>query len=133
MRTRPLPLLTAALALAGCAGPGAAPPPASYAVEGSNRLVALDAAARDAAGCSGLMARSLADGRLQLLVNLKDRQASPAPIEVQCEFENDRGAPIGDDSPWEAVTLTPGVVQTLLFTSRDTRARTYRIRVRSAG
>jgi hypothetical protein len=121
--------------LGGCAAaPGAQAPrdSAKYTVENTDHFAALDPEAEAAVSCTGLQERSLGDGRLEVIANVKNRGGQPVRVQIQCVFMDEQGAPVGADGPWQALALAGDSTEVVRFTASDTRAKSYSIRVRKA-
>jgi hypothetical protein len=133
MTTRPsIPLLAAlccAWAFAGCA---AAPTldSAKYTVENTDHFAALDPEAEAAVRCTGLQERTLGDGRLEVIANVKNRGAQAARVQIQCEFLDEQGMPVGSEGAWQELALAGDSTEVVRFTAPDARAKGYAIRVR---
>jgi uncharacterized protein YcfL len=131
-------LLAALGALALLAGCSAVPAPQApmettkFTVENTDRFVALDAAAEAAVSCTGLQERTLGDGRIEVVANLKNREEKPAHIRVQCVFVDDQGSPVGSEAPWQPLEIAAQSTEVVRFTAPGLAARRYVIRVRTA-
>src|ERR1700677_2892731 len=90
-----------AMALAtGCASvpaPQAPQDSTKFTVENTVRFVALDAATEAVISCTGLQERTLADGRLEVVANLKNSDTKPDRVNVQCVFLDEQGLPVGGE------------------------------------
>ncbi len=130
-----IPAALCALALAaGCSTEPAPQAPldtTKFTVENTDRFVALDAATEAAVSCTGLQERSLADGRLQVVANLRNSGADPFNVQVQCVFMDSQGLPIGP-ADWQAVAIPAGATEVVHFTAQTTATMKYSIRVRRA-
>jgi hypothetical protein len=126
-------LLAAALgALAGCA---AAPSPQAttkFTVENTDRFAVLDSATEAVVSCTGLQERTLGDGRLEVVANLKNSDSNPVRVQVQCEFLDGDGAGLGGAVSWQALSIGGDSTEVVRFTAHDLSARRYAIRVRRA-
>jgi hypothetical protein len=123
------------VALAGCSAPSDTQAPsdsAKYTVENTDRFAALDPAADAAVMCTGLQERTLGDGRLEVIANVKNRGGQATRVQVQCDFLDDQGAPVGAEGPWQALELAGDSTEVVRFTAPDAKAKRYAIRVRRA-
>jgi uncharacterized protein YcfL len=133
-----LSTLAACCALAllpGCASvpaPQAPQDTTKFTVENTVRFVALDASTEAVISCTGLQERALADGRLEVVANLKNSDTKPVRVNVQCVFLDEQGLPVAGDSPWEVVALSADSTEVVRFTAPVLTARKYSIRVRRA-
>jgi hypothetical protein len=120
-------------ALAGCAAaPGTQAPPdsAKYTVENTDHFAALDPAADSAVKCTGLQERTLGDGRLEVIANVKNRGSDATRVQIQCVYLDAQGALVGSEGPWQELSLTGNSTEVVRFTAPDTRSTSYSIRVR---
>ena len=121
-------------ALAGCATAPATQTPrdsAKFSVENTDRFAALDAASAAAVDCTGLQERTLGDGRLEVIANVKNRGAGPARVQIHCVFLDDQGTPLGAGTPWQVLALAGGATEVVRFTAPSAAAKMYAIRVRA--
>jgi hypothetical protein len=139
MNTKPhalLALLAGSLALlAGCAtvsGPDAAQDSTKYTIGNTEKFVPLDKASQAAVACTGLRERVRPDGRFEVIANLKNRDAAPLALQVNCVFRDLRGFPTGDETAFQTIKLGAGATETVRFTAANTLAKRYTIRVREA-
>ncbi len=130
-----LPALCALAALCGCASAPAPQAPletTKFTVENTDRFVALDPAAEAAVSCTGLQERTLGDGRLEIVANLRNSDVAKVRVRVQCVFVDDQGVQVGADAPWQALEIPGNSTEVMRFTASATTARRYVIRVRTA-
>ncbi|HEY4989303.1 MAG TPA: YcfL family protein [Opitutaceae bacterium] len=134
----PFSLLAALGALALLAGCGTAPAPQApqdstkFTVENTDRFVALDPATEAVISCTGLQERTLADGRIEVVANLRNSGTKAAKVQVQCVFLDAQGTPVGDSAPWQSVSITESATEVVRFTAPGPSAIKYSIRVRRA-
>lgn len=127
--------LCALAALCGCASTVATETPqdtAKFTLENTERFVVLDPAAGAVVSCTGLQERTLADGRLEVVANVKNRGGQPVEVSIQCVFIDDVGAPVGSERPWRPLALAGDATEVVRFTSPSAAAKRYTIRVRNA-
>ena len=118
----------------GCvAAPGPQAPRDStkFTVGNTDRFAALDAASAAAVDCTGLQERTLADGRLEVIANVKNRLSGPTRVQIRCEFADDQGTAVGPGVPWQALALAGAATEVVTFTAPSAAARAYAIRVRT--
>src|SRR5476649_1579571 len=138
MNTKPFALLTAVAGLAllgGCAtepGPFAPQDTTKYTVENTENFVLLDKPTQISVTCTGLQPRILADGRLEIVANIKNRENRRIQVQVNCVFKNDQGFATGDETPFQTLILAENSTEAVRFTAMNTQARNYTIRVRQA-
>lgn len=137
MRRPQLHLLPAVLVLAlallpGCTTQPAAPQAADttkYTLENTDKFTLLDKATLSSIACTGLHHRPLADGRIEVVANLKNRESRPVRIEASCVYRDAAGVPNGE-SPWQSITIPAATTETVRFTAPNVFAKSYTIRVR---
>lgn len=134
IRFRPYPffVLTAAVALlSGCAT-DAARDSTKYSLESTEKFVTLDRVTQAEVACTGLRERVLPDGRLEVVVNVKNRSANPLKLQINCVFKSDQGFSIGDETPFQPLRLAANATETVRFTATNPQAKRYTIRVKQA-
>ena len=137
MNTKTLALLaTVALALfAGCAtepGPFTPQDTTKYTVENTEKFVLLDKPTQVSVTCTGLQERLLADGRLEVVANVKNREARRIQVQIQCVFKDEQRVSTGDETAWQTLILAENSTEAVRFTATNPQAKTYEIRVRQA-
>lgn len=138
MKTTSVALLLSAAALAftaGCAtetGPYAPLDTTKFTLENTDSFVLLDKPAQYSVTCTGLQHRPLADGRLEVTANVKNREARRIQVQINCVFKDDQGFSTGDETPWQTLILSENSTEAVRFTAMNTQARKYTVRVRQA-
>ena len=138
MNTQPILLLSAVAALAlfaGCvAGPGPFQPldTTKYTLENTDKFVLLDQPAQISVTCTGLQERILADGRLEVVANVKNRESRRIEVQINCVFKDAAGFSSGDETPWQTLILSEYATEAVRFTAMNAQARKYTVRVRQA-
>lgn len=138
MTTKPVALLVSVVALAlgaGCAtepGPHAPLDTTKFTLENTDRFVLLDKPAQYSVTCTGLQERPLADGRLEVTANVKNREARRIQVQISCVFKDEQGFSTGDETPWQTLILSENATEAVRFTAMNTQARKYTVRVRQA-
>ena len=139
MKLKTILLLPAAAALAlfaGCATaePGPFPPhdTTKYTLENTDRFVALDKPVQFSVTCTGLQERVLADGRLEVVANVKNRENRRLQVQVDCVFKDDQGFSTGDETPFQTLILAENSTEAVRFTAMNALAKKYTVRVRQA-
>ena len=126
----------AALALvAGCAvtpGPYPALDTTKFTLENTEKFVLLDPGAQYSVTCTGLQERMLADGRMEVVANVKNRENRRVQVQVNCVFKDDQGFSTGDETPFQTLILTENATEAVRFTAMNLNARKYTVRVRQA-
>lgn len=100
-------------------------------LEDSARFVLLDAGAQKSVTCPGIQETRLADGRLQVQANLRNRENRRIQIQANCVFKDAQGFPV-EDTPFQSVFLDENAQEGVKFVSSNDKALRYTIRVREA-
>ena len=138
MNTKPMLLLSAAAALALFAGCVTEPGPfqpldtTKYTLENTDKFVLLDKPAQISVTCTGLQERILADGRLEVVANVKNREARRLQVQINAVFKDEKGFSTGDETPFQTLILAENSTEAVRFTAINTLAKKYTIRVRQA-
>ena len=129
-------LATATLALlGGCAtepGPFAPQDTTKYTLENTEKFVLLDKPAQNSVTCTGLQERTLDDGRLEVVANVKNRESHRIQVQVNCVFKDDLGFSTGDETPFQSLILAENSTEAVRFTAMNGLAKKYTVRVRQA-
>ena len=135
---RPVSLLVLAAALGlsgGCAAPTGPLPPidsTKFTLENTDRFVLLDQAAQYSVTCTGIQEIPLADGRLEVVANVKNRESRRIQVQVSCVFKDAQGFSTGDETPWNTLILSENATEAVRFSSTSPSAKKYTVRVRQA-
>jgi len=78
------------------------------------------------------MARTLEDGRLEVIVQLRNRENRRIEVQANCVFKDVNGITTGDETPFQTVILTENATEQVKFVSANNKAARYTIRVRQA-
>jgi len=125
-----------ALAMIGCTTPtdtGAFAPvnTTTSNLEATAKFVLMDQGAQESVTCTGLQERTLADGRLEVMANVRNREGRRIQVQINCVFKDEQGFPL-DQTPFQTLILTENAQEGVKFTSLNSQARNYTIRVRQA-
>jgi uncharacterized protein YcfL len=120
--------------LVGCATPGPFTPQDTtrYTIENTEKFVLLDKPTQVSVTCTGLQERTLADGRLEVVANVKNREAHRIEVQINAVFKDDQGFTTGDETPFQTLILAENSTEAVRFTAMNTLAKKYTIRVRQA-
>jgi hypothetical protein len=129
--------LAASLLIVGCEtghdrGPYLAQTPRTPAYENTERFVLLDPGAQHSVTASAFNERRLEDGRLEVIVQLRNRENRRIEVQANCVFKDQNGISIGDETPFQTVILTENATEQVRFASANNQAWKYTIRVRQA-
>ncbi len=125
----------AAASLSGCVnqpGPHAPLDTTKYTLENTDKFVLLDQPAQYSVTCTGLQERMLADGRLEVVANVKNREPRRIQVQVNCVFKDEQGFSTGDETPFQTLILSENATEAVRFTAMNNAAKKYTIRVRQA-
>jgi hypothetical protein len=136
--THRLSVLTAVAGLfllGGCAtepGPFTPQDTTKYTVENTEKFVLLDKPTQTSITCTGLQERTLPDGRLEIVANVKNREDRRLQVQIGCVFKDEQGFTTGDESPYQNLILAENSTEAVRFTAMNPLAKQYTIRVRQA-
>ena len=126
----------AVLVAAGCSthdkGPYLAQTPKTPAYESTEPVVLLDPGVQRSVTYTAVDARTLDDGRLEVIVQLRNRENRRIEVQANCVFKDVGGITTGDETPFQTVILTENATEHVKFVSANDKAKRYTIRVRQA-
>lgn len=126
------PVFTACVVmLSGCATDSARDS-TKYSLESTEKFVTLDRVTQAEVACTGLRERVRPDGRLEVVVNVKNRSANPLKLQINCVFKDPQGFTLGDETPFQPLRLESNATETVRFTATNPQAKRYTIRVKQA-
>ena len=99
--------------------------------ENRSNFVLMDPGAQRSVTTSGIQERTLADGRLEIATNVRNRENRRIQVQVNCEFKDSQGFAI-DSTPWQTLILTENGQETVRFAAMNDQAKKYTIRIREA-
>jgi uncharacterized protein YcfL len=138
MKMKLVPALAFSVVLvAGCSsthdrGPYLPQQSRTPALENTEKLVLLDPGVQHSVTCTGLNEHTLADGRLEITAQLRNRENRRIEVQANCVFKDAAGVTTGDETPFQTVILTENATEQVKFTSMNNLAKKYTIRVRQA-
>ncbi len=138
MNTKLVPVIALATTLlAGCSstydkGPYLPQQSKTPALENTQPLVLLDPGVQYSITSSGIAERTLPDGRIEIIVQLRNRENRRLEVQADCVFKDAAGIIIGDETPFQTVILTENATEQVKFTSANNLAKKYTVRVRQA-
>jgi uncharacterized protein YcfL len=77
-------------------------------------------------------ARMLEDGRMEVTVQLRNRENRRIEVQANCVWKDVNGVGIGDETPFQTVILGENATEQVQFVSANNRAQKYTVRVRQA-
>jgi uncharacterized protein YcfL len=131
-----LPLALVALGLlAGCQtepGPLLPQDTTKYTIENTEKFILMDRPTQVSVTCTGLQERTNADGRLEVVANVKNREDRRIQVQVRCVFKDAGGVSTGDETPWQTLILGENATEAVRFTAINAQASKYTVAVRQA-
>ena len=104
-----------------------------YDLENREILVLMDRGVQRSVTSAGPIQEGInADGRLEVVANLRNRENRRIQVQVSCVFKDAQGFPTGDESPWQTLILTENSQESVRFVAMNDKAKRYTIRVREA-
>ncbi len=128
-----LALLLVLGALAGCRTvdtSGVTLTSSKFTLEQTEKLEFIAPELQSAVSSTGIQHSTLADGRVQVVVNIRNHSKLPIAIQLSAAFKDSSGFTTLDETPWQAVSLGRGTTEAVRFVSRQPGLRQYTIRVR---
>lgn len=103
----------------------------THALENTEKFVLLDPGAQRSVTTSGLQESRTDDGRLEVAVNVRNRENRRIEVQLNCVFKDEQGFAV-DETPFQTLILTENAQESVRFTALNATARKYTIRVRQA-
>ena len=113
-------------------GPNLPQDTTKYSLENTEKFVLMDAATQYSVTCTGLQERVTADGRIEVVANVKNREGRRIQVQISCVFKDAQHASTGDETPWQTLILGENATEAVRFTAMNSLAKTYTIRVRQS-
>ena len=102
-------------------------------LENHEMVVLLDQRVQTSVTCPGIYQKTLPDGRLDVVANIRNREGRRIQVQINCVFKDDQGRPTeGDETPFQNLILTENAQEPAHFVSMNNLARRYTIRIREA-
>jgi hypothetical protein len=102
-----------------------------FDTENRSNFVLMDRGAQRSVTCSGIQQTVLPDGRTEVAANVRNREARRIEVQINCEFKDEQGYVV-DSVPWQTLILTENGQETVRFSSMNSQARKYTVRVRQS-
>jgi uncharacterized protein YcfL len=131
-------ILPIAVLIAGCSsthdkGPYLPAQSKTPSYESTEPVVLMDPGVQHSLTATGHpQARALDDGRLEVVVQLRNRENRRIEVQANCVFKDVNGISTGDETPWQTLILTENSTEHVKFVSSNNQAARYTIRVRQA-
>lgn len=138
MKTKLLAVLPLAALIAGCSsthdkGPYLPQQSKTPPYESTEPIVLMDPGVQHSLTATGQpLARTLDDGRLEVVVQFRNRENRRIEVQANCVFKDVNGVSTGDETPFQTVILTENATEHVRFVSANNKAARYTIRVRQA-
>ena len=139
MNSKPVTLVLALAALTFSSGCIEAPPgpfapldTTKFTLENTDKFVLLDQPAQYSVTCTGLQERTLGDGRLEIVANVRNRESRRIQVQINCVFKDELGVSTGDETPFQTLILSENSTEAVSFTAMNSLAKRYTVRVRQA-
>lgn len=100
--------------------------------ESKEPVVLLDPGVQYSVTCTSYFARTLEDNRLEVTVQLRNRENRRIEVQANCVFKDVNGISTGDETPFQTVILTENATEQVRFVSMNDKAKRYTVRVRQA-
>jgi hypothetical protein len=100
-------------------------------LEDSAQFVLFDPGAQYSVTCDGIQQQRLSDGRLQLSVNVRNRENRRIQVQINCEFKDGQGFVV-ESTPFKNLFLDENAQEGVQFVSMNDKAQRFTIRVRQA-
>jgi hypothetical protein len=94
-------------------------------------VVLLNQRAQNSVAVPGIQEARLPEGRLQVAVQLRNRESRRIQVQANCEFKDAQGFAL-DSTPFQNVFLDDNAQESAKFVSMNDKAVRYTIRVREA-
>jgi hypothetical protein len=102
------------------------------AFEGVDSVALLNPGVQHSVTCTRLEEKTLPDGRLEVIAQLRNLQNRRIEVQANCVFKDQNGFSTGDETPFVMVILTEGATENARFVSMNNLAKKYTVRVRQA-
>lgn len=101
--------------------------------ENYDNIVLLDRRVQDSVTCSGIQQRTMDDGRLSIVANIRNRENRRIQVQINCVFKDPQGFPTeGEETPFRNLILTENAQEPVQFLAMNNKAARYTIRIREA-
>lgn len=97
-----------------------------YTLEDTDRFTNT---AQHAVSCTGLMEVPMADGRMEIVANLKNRENQKVNVQASCVYRDPTGVTV-EETPWQTVTLPENGTVAVRFAAAKATTKNYTVRVR---
>ena len=114
--------------LSGCGAPTAR----QSAISNNSKFVALGSLGSRIVQCTALQENTLPDGRLEVRANILNLVNKRVDLQINCIFKDAQGFSTDDETPFQTLILDETAQETITFTSLNTKAKDYTVRVRLA-
>jgi hypothetical protein len=109
-----------------------APRTTTFEVRESDRIALLDKGVQQSVSIPSVLERVLDDGRMEVIVNVRNRLNRRIEVQIDCVFKDETGFASNDSSSFRTLILTENAEEAVRFLSLNNQARSYSIRIRQA-
>ena len=109
-----------------------APTAAQSTISNNSKFVALGSLGSRILQCTALQENELPDGRLEVRANILNLVNKRVDLQINCIFKDAQGFSTDDETPFQTLILDETAQETITFTSLNTKAKDYTVRVRLA-
>ena len=74
--------------------------------------------------------RELDDGRLEVTAKIRNLENRRLEVQINCVFTDRNRIAIGDETPFQSLILTENATESVKFTSANSAAKKYNVRIR---
>ena len=117
-----------AILLSGCGAPTAR----QSAISNNSKFIAPGSLGSRIVQCTALQENTLPDGRLEVRANILNLVNKRVDLQINCIFKDAQGFSTDDETPFQTLILDETAQETITFTSLNTKAKDYTVRVRLA-
>lgn len=101
-----------------------------FTLEQTERLQFVDPELQSAVTSTGIQHSTLADGRLQIVVNVHNRSKMPMTVQLSTAFKDSTGFATLDETAWQTLLLRQNSTEAVRFVSSQAGLRQFTVRVR---
>jgi len=101
-----------------------------YTLQQTEKLSLMDSRVQGSVYSTGIQHSVLADGRLQVVINIKNRDSQPNRVELSILFTSADSLLEVGESPWQVIELDALATQAVKIVSTSVAARNFKVRVR---
>jgi hypothetical protein len=104
----------------------------TFEVEESDKIALLGKGVQQSVSIPSVLERVLEDGRLEVIVNVKNQLNRRIEVQIDCVFKDQTGFASNETDSFRTLILTEHAEEAARFVSLNDQARSYTIRIREA-